>query len=404
MSALSADRALLPSARRVVVVADDLTGAADTSAPFAHRVHVSLELGFDRPWGDASVLALDTDTRHASPQLARERVTDVVRKAASQGAYVYKKIDSLARGNAAVEIRAAADALLSVNGPHLVVVAPGFPSVGRTTVDGVIHVSGVPLAARGREVRVADLLNAQGFRTVEAPRPVGASDVVAALDAATLAGDTAIVIDARTDADLASIVEGTRHFPGRILLVGSGGLARPLAELVGTTNEKTGPARLPAPVGPFLIVVGSRTSAAAGQRRALVQAGVHPVMVSEERPSDTVRRLRQHLWRNDDVVLFTAPAAPQVPERAAAVSRALAAPASAVLDAAGTLVATGGETARAVLTMAGVERLRVLGELEPGLVLCRVDGSSLTVVTKAGSFGDKNVLVRCLPNRQLEEF
>jgi uncharacterized protein YgbK (DUF1537 family) len=63
----------------------------------------------------------------------------------------------------------------------------------------------------------------------------------------------------------------------------------------------------------------------------------------------------------------------------------------------GGLVATGGETARAVLTRAGVVGLRVQGEVEPGIPLCTALGAVvIPVVTKAGAFGDTMALVRCL--------
>ena len=83
--------------------------------------------------------------------------------------------------------------------------------------------------------------------------------------------------------------------------------------------------------------------------------------------------------------------------RAAAVAEGLAAAACAALDDAATLVATGGETARAILVRHGVAHLRVVGELEPGVVLAQVEDRGLSVVTKAGAFGDERVLVRCLP-------
>jgi 4-hydroxythreonine-4-phosphate dehydrogenase len=62
----------------------------------------------------------------------------------------------------------------------------------------------------------------------------------------------------------------------------------------------------------------------------------------------------------------------------------------------GTLVVTGGETARAVLMAAGVDQLVVRGELEPGVVWSTVSGRALSVMTKAGAFGDPGVLVRCI--------
>jgi 4-hydroxythreonine-4-phosphate dehydrogenase len=90
------------------------------------------------------------------------------------------------------------------------------------------------------------------------------------------------------------------------------------------------------------------------------------------------------------------PDAPVDLDRAQTVASRLAHVALPALAGVGTLVVTGGETARAVLTHAGVDQLVVCGELEPGVVWSRVPGRALSVVTKAGAFGDPGVLVRCI--------
>jgi uncharacterized protein YgbK (DUF1537 family) len=63
----------------------------------------------------------------------------------------------------------------------------------------------------------------------------------------------------------------------------------------------------------------------------------------------------------------------------------------------GGLILTGGETARAVLTTAGVQAIRVRGEVEPGVPMGTTLGAiSLPIVTKAGAFGDDHTLIRAL--------
>ena len=66
----------------------------------------------------------------------------------------------------------------------------------------------------------------------------------------------------------------------------------------------------------------------------------------------------------------------------------------------GGLVATGGETARALLAAAGVPALRLAGEVEPGVPLGAALGNGpargLPVVTKAGAFGTEATLARCV--------
>jgi 4-hydroxythreonine-4-phosphate dehydrogenase len=63
----------------------------------------------------------------------------------------------------------------------------------------------------------------------------------------------------------------------------------------------------------------------------------------------------------------------------------------------GALIGTGGETARAVLTMSGITGLRLLREIEPGVPLAVSTGArQVPVITKSGSFGDRATLAHCV--------
>jgi uncharacterized protein YgbK (DUF1537 family) len=94
----------------------------------------------------------------------------------------------------------------------------------------------------------------------------------------------------------------------------------------------------------------------------------------------------------DPVVLAVAGGVPSASTRT--LVRRMAQAAEPLLHRASTLVLTGGDTARSVLDLLGVQQLQVLGELEPGICLSR-DGARF-VVTKAGGFGDSQSLVRVL--------
>jgi len=60
-------------------------------------------------------------------------------------------------------------------------------------------------------------------------------------------------------------------------------------------------------------------------------------------------------------------------------------------------VATGGETACALLSGFGIHGMRLLEEVEPGVPLGGTLGAlSFPVVTKAGGFGNADTLRRCL--------
>jgi D-threonate/D-erythronate kinase len=59
------------------------------------------------------------------------------------------------------------------------------------------------------------------------------------------------------------------------------------------------------------------------------------------------------------------------------------------------LAATGGETAASLLARFGVNGIRLVDEIEPGVSLgLTLGGVSVPVVTKAGAFGDEGSLTR----------
>ena len=383
-----------------MIVADDLTGAADSAARLATGTAVVLLVNADSEWPHAPVLALDTDSRHAGPAEAARRVAEVVQHAVSLGAVPLKKIDSTLRGNVGVEVRAAADAWARGGPAPLVVMAPAFPAVGRTTIGGVVHVGGRPLSGAAYEGDLVRLLAAQGFTPALVGRPASVDDVVAQLGAAAQRGADAVVVDAESGEDLRRVVVGALASGLPVLFVGTGGLARHFAEAV--RDEPEGAPAAP-PDGPTLVVVGSHSAQARAQRRALLETGAAQATWAEGAdPVELSRTMSAGLGRGA-VVLSPDARTPVDPDRARDVAEGLAAAACSVLGDVATLVATGGETARAILTHCGIDRLELIGELEPGVVLSRAEGRDLSVVTKAGAFGDDGVLVRCLPTNPTQE-
>src|SRR5215204_1419789 len=126
----------------VAIIADDLTGAADTGVQFVragYRTAVffrATEVIAD----DLDAVAFDTDSRTMPAGFAAKRVLDAAHSV--RGArIVCKKLDSTLRGNVAAELAAVSGVLH----PDCVIVAPAFPAAGRTTVDGTQLANGVPV-------------------------------------------------------------------------------------------------------------------------------------------------------------------------------------------------------------------------------------------------------------------
>src|SRR5689334_23044685 len=114
----------MPARPRFWIIADDLTGALDTAAPFAARgwrtcvvpwpgpSPRALSAAVRRSSADHDVVVVDTASRHVAANEAGRRVRAVVAAArrvdadaASPRAF-YKKIDSTLRGHVAVELAA----------------------------------------------------------------------------------------------------------------------------------------------------------------------------------------------------------------------------------------------------------------------------------------------------------
>jgi len=139
----------MPSGPDVAVIADDLTGAADTGVQFAasgEPVYLmpAATLSLKRPWmATASGISVYTASRDLSPPAAAERVRLVAQTLLGpHPRWIYKKIDSCLRGNLGAEV----DALLDVLGFEAALVAPALPAQGRTTIGGIHRVYGTPLA------------------------------------------------------------------------------------------------------------------------------------------------------------------------------------------------------------------------------------------------------------------
>ncbi|WP_081844064.1 four-carbon acid sugar kinase family protein [[Clostridium] aminophilum] len=133
---------------KLIVLADDLTGALDTGIQFAKSSDGTLvALDCDVCWDDVSaekeVLVIDTESRHIAPQEAYQRVKHLSEKAKNAGIpFIYKKTDSALRGHVGSELAAVLDA----TGEKQLHFIPAFPRTKRVTVHGIQYIDGIPVA------------------------------------------------------------------------------------------------------------------------------------------------------------------------------------------------------------------------------------------------------------------
>lgn len=401
---------------RILVLADDLSGAADCGIAFTRSDLSAVVVLSERERAasrvKADVLVLDTDSRRLAPNQAAAIQARLARRYLTDGLIFYKKIDSTLRGNIAAELTALAPLA------GLAIVAPAFPATGRILRSGRVFVHGVPLEAtetwqRAELPGIADIGAILGRGGVHATHlgldlvrgePEALRD---ALDRMGRDGAMAVVCDAETEADLAAIAIASVRLARRHFWVGSAGLAHHLARASGivatTAPLSPGSLRLG---GPVLVAVGSLSDVSRIQSRRLArEPGVSWLTV---RPDALLEAVPGAAWQaaaatldaalgQGDDILLTIGSENAVPREDGALLCAglgrLVAPFASRL---GGLVATGGDTARGVLDALGAVGLRLIREIEPGVALSATEGGRpLAVVTKAGAFGDPATLVHC---------
>ncbi|TGD42649.1 hypothetical protein EEB11_12950 [Pseudotabrizicola sediminis] len=336
---------------KVIIIADDLTGALDSSVAFAARgMAVICATSTDHLdaalHSGAQVIAVSTGSRDDTQDAAVARIVQV--RAAVKGdplartAIVFKKIDSRMKGHIAAELQA----LCSPGQP--VLVCPAIPRLGRFVEAG--HVTGMG---------------------IEHAIPVAARAGV----------DVSAVLNARTEAQIDA---GLAAAPDTAVLVGAAGLAEALA------RRLTGSAPPAAHLGlasPALFAIGSRDPITLAQ---LAGFNVAPAPDGAVPPppaaSDPVMILQMQPGRSEASPL----------QAAARFATGVALWVKATQPAA--VLACGGSTAEAVLSELGIGLLEVRGEVLPGLpVSTALTGwPGLQIVTKSGGFGAPDTVARLI--------
>src|ERR1700678_2010922 len=110
-----------------LILADDLTGAADCAVAFARPGHAAMVM-----WGEVGdtrdrqlpVLAYDAASRALASEVAARRHAELLERLCEPGRRLFKKIDSTLRGQPAAEMAAALDHLKSWSGSAFGVFAP----------------------------------------------------------------------------------------------------------------------------------------------------------------------------------------------------------------------------------------------------------------------------------------
>lgn len=329
----------------LAILADDLTGALDSAAPFAGRglrteVALAGDMIADIVAGCPDVISINLNTREISADAARE-ATAAAMALLPASVHLFKKVDSRLKGNIVAELDA-----IPFSGA---LVAPAIPEFGRIVESGRVSGFGVDLP-----IVIADKLGSHAA--------------------------CATIPDTRTCADMDAILDAAQT-DGIDILVGARGLAEALARRM-TGARDAQPAKIQP--GSAIFVIGSRDPITLAQIDAL--RAYHDFEYLAAPNGVLSGKLKA------DAGLTLVQATPGEKEvNPALVSEALAESLKDGLTGyEGTLLLSGGATAQALMRALGVSRLTLHGECLPGLGLASSKGRC--IIAKSGGFGAPETL------------
>ena len=404
----------------ILIIADDLSGAADCAIScLTAGIDSFVALDGDEPVPAAGAIAVDTDSRRLPGAAAAAVTARMLRRhAGAQTRLIYKKMDSTLRGNFAAEIAACLAAVRSaLSAPEAVAIfAPAYPQNGRTTKGGHQYLRDVPLedtetwrhdSISGRahlpEMMARTGLQRRAGRACRPARPRPVRHAARHEPPLRRAG-----VRCRRRGGFAGDRQGR---PGARADDRVGGLRGPcpLSAAGGGVGAPGGGARAPAVhAGPVICAVGSLSQVSRGQFDRLRAADgvsgfvVPPVLLRLGEGTEDWHTfsadIAAAIAAGQDIAVMIGDSDHLDTSEALKLAAVLGTLLHPFLAQARGIIATGGETARALLRTLEVTALQLVTEVETGVPLSVVGAgpaAGLRVITKAGAFGSAETLLRC---------
>ena len=417
------------------IIADDLTGANDTSLQlFLRGCKTQVAFGEDISIDEnlkTEVFAMSTETRNVDAKTAHEKVLNVSENILKKYnfEYIYKKIDSVLRGNIAVEVVTLLDSLEYDSA----VIFPAFPNEGRTTIGGFHLVKGIPLqrtevsrdpACPIMESNIINLLKSQLPEEMAIYTDLisldvvmkGAGPILTKLNDLISKGKKLIVADEVSTTDLEQIAFAVTKSSYKILPVGSAGAAQALGKIWHPDTDEDLVKEPQVPNLPKLVVSGSATDLTASQIKRLQEndnientyfIAIKPQNIFSNDFEEIAQRVLNNLIKDNTVIIHSSELIENTEELSsllieneltkevfiskicdylASVTKTVLSQKEAVL------ITVGGETSYKCCRAIGSKNLQIIDTVAPAIPL-GVDHKGQLIVTKSGNLGTQNTLI-----------
>lgn len=422
---------------KVVIIADDLTGANATSVLLAREgfkaaTFLNLNKYNSEENKSLNVVSISTDSRAIEKKDAYEQVKSVVDFFKDEDVKLFaKRIDSTLRGNIGTEISAILD---SLSDDTYAVMVPSFPASGRVCIGGYLMVNQVPLektdVAKDPKTpvftsKVTTLLEQQmeqkiGFVDLDKVLK-GVETIEYSVLNELENGCKVVIIDATTDEDISRIAKAVKNIDRNVISVDPGPFTSALAqEIIGEPNVELGQK--------VMLTVGSVSNLTRKQIEEL-KLKHSPLLVEvnarkliyDETNEDEINRIVDELFKNissyDIIGVITTSKEEEIlnleeiakdlniseDDVSQRISSGLAEITSKILDKTDSLIGglftSGGDVTVAVCHALGSAGIEVKDEVLPLAVYGRIikgNYNNMPIITKGGLIGNEKALIKCI--------
>lgn len=397
---------------KLLIIADDLTGALDTGVKFAEAgltTAVSTRCESCPADSSADVAVLCADTRHLPGEEAYREIRSIVEANRDRFPLLMKKTDSGLRGNIGAELQA----FLDGTGESALAFLPALPEMHRVTRGGVQYIDGVPVSKSvfGRdpfEPVLDDDISVLLSRQCSVPTRVISREEAGSTLCDT-GGPVIRIYDSETSEDMRRAVSRLLSDGQTHLLAGCAGLAQALAgELSGSASS---PGR-PSEHDPLLVVCGSVNNVSARQldyaesrgfervhlpMEFLLGEGDDPILGTiAEKCAAPVPLMLDTFTTAEEASANISPE--ELEERRQRISRRLGGLIKELMNCGvhRRILVIGGDTLLALMDELNCASITPLYEPDRGVVLFELEyaGETRRIMSKSGGFGSEDLLTR----------
>jgi len=419
----------------IAIISDDITGANDSGVQLLES-GINTTVLFDIPNKKAKNknehIVINTNSRMLTLTKAK-RVTKQAGKYLLASGYeiIYKKMDSTLRGYPGTELKV----LQQLFNADFVFIAPAYPTMGRTTMNGIHYVNGKRIAktefSKDPQHPITESSIVKMIKT-EIDEDVGLLTKKDFQDRTTFKSKITlfkrnkikyIVCDSEKQKDLQKLAHYISSLHAKVIWAGSAGLAQELPNVYKSCKKRKGVLQITA--NRTLTVCGSLSDISKKQvKYAIQQPNIIGIQLDTARifnnkwqdyKHQILNEVLKHVSKGNDTVLYL-PSDQQIRDKVEQIqrklnlssyetgkiiSRALGNIVTSLVSESNSIngfVLTGGDTAKDIFHSLNGESLQLIREIEPGIPLgiLNCNNTKYPVVTKAGAFGNEKSIFNAI--------